>query len=79
MVAVAVAVAVAALIPPAAAPFFSYASISSDSRRSEFQTSEKVSCPEAAFSPRTILGKPPLHGTRIAFQRLLFLEWSLEF
>ena len=34
---------------------------------------------EAAFGPKTILGKPPLHGTRIAFPRRQFLEPSLEF
>ena len=28
----------------------------------------------SAFSPETIVDKPPLHGNRLVFLRLLFLE-----
>ena len=34
---------------------------------------------ETAFSPSTVLMKPPFRGTRIIFPSLLFLERSLEF
>ena len=37
-------------------------------------TGESKTIPEVAFSPKTILEKPPLHGTRRVLPRLLFLS-----
>ena len=46
---------------------------------SMYQAWEFKTLLERVFTPRTILGKPALRGTRAVFPRLLFLEPSLEF